>query len=222
LYRKLSDENYRSDSVYNLFGVNYFQYSKIEAEFRLKRNIDELNGIAFRFNSGVAIPYGNSNLVPYDKRYFIGGSNSLRAWQPRTLGPGNTPKGVASRIDRSGELLLEANIEYRFTIIKQFIESAIFFDAGNIWNLQKSGVANPLYGVISRQNFMKEVALNTGVGLRFDLSIFLFRLDWGMPLRDPSLPKNQRWILTERVKESGFGTYLLNESSLAIGIGYPF
>jgi hypothetical protein len=222
LYRKLYEKQYRDDSVYNLFGVNYFQYSKIEAEFRLKRNIDELNGIAFRFNSGLAIPYGNSNLVPYDKRYFIGGSNSLRAWQPRTLGPGNTPKGVASRIDRSGELLLEANLEYRFTIIKQFIESAIFFDAGNIWNLQKSGVANPLYGVINRQNFMKEVALNTGIGLRFDLSIFMFRVDWGIPLRDPSLPETQRWIFTETVRNSGFRTFVLQETAIAIGIGYPF
>ena len=221
-YRKITEKNYQDDSVYQLFGVNYFQYTKLEAEYRIKRNIDELNSIAFRFNSGIAIPYGNSQLVPYDKRYFIGGSNSLRGWRPRGLGPGNTPSSATSLIDRSGELLLEANLEYRFTIIRKLLESAIFFDAGNIWNLSPTSSSNPNYGVINGENFISEIALNTGVGLRFDLGIFLFRLDWGMPLRDPSMPKNQRWILTERSKQYGFGNYLLNESSLAIGIGYPF
>ena len=221
-YRKLTEENYQDDSIYTLFGVNYFQYTKLEAEYRIKRNIDELNSIAFRFNSGIAIPYGNSKLVPYDKRYFIGGSNSLRGWRPRGLGPGNTPASATSLIDRSGELLLEANLEYRFTVVRKLLESAIFLDAGNIWNLSPTSSSNPNYGVINAQNFISEIALNTGVGLRFDLSIFLFRLDWGMPLRDPSLPKNQRWILTEKSREYGFGNYLLNESSLAIGIGYPF
>ena len=221
-YRKLTEDNYQDDSIYMLFGVNYFQYTKLEAEYRIKRNIDELNSVAFRFNSGIAIPYGNSKLVPYDKRYFIGGSNSLRGWRPRGLGPGNTPASATSLIDRSGELLLEANLEYRFTVVRKLLESAIFLDAGNIWNLSPTSSSNPNYGVINAQNFISEIALNTGVGLRFDLSIFLFRLDWGMPLRDPSLPKNQRWILTEKTREYGFGTYLLNESSLAIGIGYPF
>jgi len=88
--------------------------------------------------------------------------------------------------------------------------------------LSPTSSSNPNYGVINGENFISEIALNTGLGLRFDLSIFLFRLDWGMPLRDPSMPKNQRWILTERSKQYGFGNYLLNESSLAIGIGYPF
>ncbi len=221
-YRKLTEENYQADSIYTLFGVNYFQYTKLEAEYRIKRNIDELNSVAFRFNSGIAIPYGNSSLVPYDKRYFIGGSNSLRGWRPRGLGPGNTPVSATSLIDRSGELLLEANLEYRFTLVRKLLESALFFDAGNIWNLSPTSSTNPNYGVINKENFISEIALNTGIGFRFDLSIFLFRIDWGMPLRDPSLPKNQRWIMTQKIQESGFGNYLLNESSLAIGIGYPF
>ncbi len=221
-YRKLTEENYKSDSTYTLLGVNYFQYTKLEAEYRIKRNIDELNSVAFRFNSGIAIPYGNSTLVPYDKRYFIGGSNSLRGWRPRGLGPGNTPVSATSLIDRSGELLLEANIEYRFTLVRKLLESAIFIDAGNIWNLSPTSSTNPSYGVINQENFISEIALNTGIGFRFDLSIFLFRLDWGMPLRDPSLPKSQRWIMTQKIQESGLGSYLLNETSLAIGIGYPF
>lgn len=221
-YRKLTEANYQPDSSYQLFGVNYFQYTKLEAEYRIKRNIDELNTIAMRVNTGIAIPYGNSSLVPYDKRYFIGGSNSLRGWQPRGLGPGNTPRSVTSLIDRSGEFLIEANLEYRFTIIRKLLESAIFFDAGNIWNLSEESTSNSNYGVISRDKFFSEIALNTGIGLRFDLSIFLFRVDWGIPIRDPSLPNTQRWILTESLNNRNFGSYLLNETSIAIGIGYPF
>ena len=221
-YRKLTEDNYYPDSAYQFFGVNYFQYTKLEAEYRIKRNIDELNTIAMRVNTGIAIPYGNSSLVPYDKRYFIGGSNSLRGWQPRGLGPGNTPRSVTSLIDRSGEFLIEANLEYRFTLIRKLLESAIFFDAGNIWNLSEESTSNANYGVISRDKFISEIALNTGIGLRFDLSIFLFRLDWGIPLRDPSLPNTQRWILTESLNNKNFGSFLLNETSIAIGIGYPF
>lgn len=222
LYRAVSESRFKSDSSYQLFGVNYFQYTKLEAEYRIKKNIDELNSIAFRFNSGIAIPLGNSQLVPYDKRYFIGGSNSLRGWRPRGLGPGNTPRGTASLIDRSGEFLLEVNVEYRFTLIRKFLESAIFFDAGNIWNLSSVSASNPNYGVINTANLLNEMALNTGVGMRFDLGIFLFRLDWGLPLRDPSLPVLNRWVLSEKVSQNGLGSYFLNESSLAIGIGYPF
>jgi outer membrane protein assembly factor BamA len=221
-YRQLTEKNFVSDSSYKLFGVNYFQYAKIEAEFRFKQNIDVLNSVAFRVNAGLAIPFGNSSIVPYDKRYFIGGSNSLRAWQPRRLGPGNTPTSSQSLLDKSGEFLLETNIEYRFTIIKKFIESAIFLDAGNIWNLNKLSVINPDNGILSKETFVSEIALNTGIGLRFDLSIFLFRIDWGIPLRDPSKVVNQRWVVSENISNGTFGDFLVNQTAIAIGIGYPF
>ena len=221
-YRQLTETNFKSDSSYKLFGVNYFQYAKMEAEFRFKQNIDVLNSIAFRINTGLAIPFGNSSIVPYDKRYFIGGSNSLRAWQPRRLGPGNTPESNQSLLDKSGEFLLEANVEYRFTIIKKFIESALFFDAGNIWNLNKLSVSNPDYGVLYRETFLSEIALNTGIGLRFDLNIFLFRIDWGIPLRDPSKGINSRWVFSDNLANGTFGRFLLDKTAIAIGIGYPF
>jgi outer membrane protein assembly factor BamA len=200
--------------------VNYFQYAKVETEIRIHQHIDELNTIAFRANFGMALPYWNSNVIPYDKRYFIGGSNSLRGWRPRGIGPGNTPTASGSIIDRSGEFLLEANLEYRFTLIKNFIESALFLDAGNIWNLSAAGSANG-YGVINRNTFLSEVALNTGIGFRFDLSVFMFRVDWGLPIRDPSKPIDQRWVMTRNVSGT-FGKYLIDETAIAIGIGYPF
>jgi outer membrane protein assembly factor BamA len=192
----------------------------VESEVRIHQHIDELNSIAFRANFGMALPYWNSNVIPYDKRYFIGGSNSLRGWRPRGIGPGNTPKSSGSIIDRSGEFLIEANLEYRFTLIKNFIESALFLDAGNIWNLSSAGSSTG-YGVINRNTFLSEVAVNTGIGFRFDLSVFLFRIDWGLPIRDPSKSVDQRWVMTKQVSGS-LGKYLLDETAIAIGIGYPF
>lgn len=220
LARYLFQDNYNPDSSYQFLGVNYFQYAKIESEIRIHQHLDELNSIAFRANFGMALPYWNSNVIPYDKRYFIGGSNSLRGWRPRGIGPGNTPSSSGSIIDRSGEFLLEANVEYRFTLIKNFIESAIFLDAGNIWNLSAAGSSTG-YGVINRSTFLSEVAVNTGIGFRFDLSVFMFRVDWGLPIRDPSKPSDQRWVMTKNVSGS-FGKYMLNETAIAIGIGYPF
>ncbi len=215
------EPNYNPDSSYQFFGVNYFQYAKVGAEIRVRHHIDELNTIAVRLNGGLALPYWNSDVVPYDKRYFIGGSNSLRAWQPRRLGPGATPESVGSLIDRSGELLLEASIEYRFGVIKNFLESALFLDAGNIWNLSAAGVSNPDYGIFNRNTALSEVALNTGIGFRFDVEIFMFRLDWGIPIRDPSKNPDQRWVM-KQIPQDGIGTWTVKETAVAIGIGYPF
>ena len=142
------------------------------------------------------------------------------------MGPGNTPGSSATILDKSGEIILEANLEYRFTVIKKFLESALFFDAGNIWNLNKEGVANSIYGILKPETFISEIALNTGVGFRFDLSIFMFRLDWGIPLRDPSKYADKyvdkRWVLAENFKNNNLSPFLLHQTAIAIGIGYPF
>jgi outer membrane protein assembly factor BamA len=124
-------------------------------------------------------------------------------------------------IDRSGELLLEASIEYRFGVIKNFLESALFLDAGNIWNLSVVGVSNPDYGVFNRHTFLSEVALNTGIGFRFDVEIFMFRVDWGIPIRDPSKPLDERWVM-KQIPSTGLANWTFKETAVAIGIGYPF
>ncbi|PHX91600.1 MAG: hypothetical protein CK532_07400 [Flavobacteriales bacterium] len=216
MVRSLYETNFKSDSAYQFLGVNYFQYTKIESEIRIRRSIDNLNSVAFRANFGIAIPYGNSTIIPYDKRYFIGGSTSLRGWRPRGLGPGNTPDTAASIIDRSGEFAIETNLEYRFTLIKNLIESALFLDAGNIWNLSKAGSSSSGFGVLTSQNFLEELALNTGIGFRFDLSLFVFRVDWGFPIRDPRRPLSKRWVMTGSVND------YFQKTAVAIGIGYPF
>jgi len=219
LIRSMS-KDFRADSSYQFLGVKYFQYTKMEGELRLRQTLDELNTIAFRANAGLVLPYGNSKDVPYDKRYFIGGSNSLRAWRPRRLGPGTTPDTSITLIDRSGEFLFETNFEYRFTIFPKFMESALFFDMGNIWNLKRAGQTQKT-GTLNPATWGQELAMNAGIGFRFDFKFFLFRLDWGLPVRDPAKPEGSRWLLN---KENflGFNNYLLKETALAIGIGYPF
>jgi outer membrane protein assembly factor BamA len=217
--RSLS-KGFRADSSYSFLGVKYFQYAKMEGEIRLRQTLDELNTIAFRTNLGLVLPYGNSNDVPYDKRYFIGGSNSLRAWRPRRLGPGTTPDTSITLIDRSGEFLFETNFEYRFTVFPKFLESALFFDVGNIWNLKRKGQTQTT-GTLNPATWGQELAMNAGIGFRFDFKFFLFRLDWGLPLRDPAKPEGKRWLL-DKANFQGLDNYLLKESALAIGIGYPF
>lgn len=221
LIRQVTTPNFSKDQTYTLFGLQYFQYSKIEGELRLRRNLDELNSLAFRIHGGVAIPYGNSSAVPYDKRFFIGGSNSLRAWRPRRLGPGSTPENSNLVIDRSGEFLAEANLEYRFSLIRHFLESALFLDAGNIWNLDHKGQAGQSYTLLDPSTFFNETALNTGLGFRFDFKIFLFRVDWGIPLHDPSKTLGNRWLLNSSSLADPWG-FTKRETALAIGIGYPF
>jgi outer membrane protein assembly factor BamA len=212
---------FNSDSSYNFLGVNYFQYTKVEGEIRLRQTLDELNALALRINSGVVLPYGNSTVVPYDKRYFIGGSNSLRAWRPRRLGPGSTSDTNKSIIDRSGEFIFEVNFEYRFTLFKNFLEGALFMDAGNIWNLNHKGQPANAKGILYPEFWGDDLALNTGIGFRFDFKFFLFRLDWGFPLRDPGKPAGDRWLLAKD-NLLNFNQYLFKETAIAIGIGYPF
>jgi outer membrane protein assembly factor BamA len=213
--------SFNADSSYNFLGVNYFQYAKVEGEIRLRQALDELNALALRINSGVVLPYGNSTVVPYDKRYFIGGSNSLRAWRPRRLGPGSTSDTNISIIDRSGEFIFEVNFEYRFTLFKNFLEGALFMDAGNIWNLNHKGQPANAKGILYPEFWGDDLALNTGIGFRFDFKFFLFRLDWGLPLRDPGKPIGDRWLLAKD-NLINLNQYIFKETAIAIGIGYPF
>ena len=221
LLRKAFDKSYTPGKVYEIFGLQYFQYSKIEGELRLRRTIDEMNSLAFRIRGGLAMPYGNSSVVPYDKRYFIGGSNSLRAWRSRLLGPGSTSDTLNQTLDRSGEFLGEINLEYRFSVIKRFLEMALFLDAGNIWNLKHKNQQAPSASILSKENFYDEVAFNTGIGFRFDFKFFLFRVDWGIPLHDPGKNLGKRWLLNPNTL-SNPQNYIKKETALAFGIGYPF
>jgi outer membrane protein insertion porin family len=209
------------DAPYKLFGYEYSQYSRISTDTRYYLTVDKDNKIATRVIAGVGIPYGNSSTMPYIKQFFSGGSNSIRAFLPRTVGPGTykIPDSVSTRVflDQSGDIKLEGNIEYRFTIIS-VLKGAIFLDAGNVWLIRKN--AELPGGEFRPASFKKELAVGTGFGLRVDVSFFVLRLDLGIPLRKPYLPENERWV----VDDIRFGSYPWRKNNLVlnIAIGYPF
>jgi outer membrane protein assembly factor BamA len=200
-----------------IFGVKYSQYARSDVDLSYTFIWDENNSLAYRFNTGVGLPYGNTEFLPFERRFFVGGGNSLRAWRPRTIGPGGyRDSSNAISIEKTGEVLLQANAEYRFDIIDKLIDGAIFFDAGNIWNFTKD--ENFPDGEFRFNRFYKELALNSGVGIRFDFSYVVFRVDWGISLHDPSLVDDERWI----IKYFSRNRWIFDHSAVNFAIGFPF
>jgi outer membrane protein insertion porin family len=216
-----ASEEITKNSPYTLFGYEYSQYSRISTDTRYYLTMDKDNKIATRLIAGVGVPYGNSSTMPYIKQFFSGGSNSIRAFLPRTVGPGTykTPDSVSTRVflDQAGDMKIEGNIEYRFTIIS-VLKGAIFLDAGNVWLIRPN--ADLPGGEFKPSTFKKELAIGTGLGLRVDVSFFVLRLDLGIPLRKPYLPENERWVGDDI--QFGSSSWRKNNLVLNIAIGYPF
>ena len=158
-------------------------------------------------------PFGNSEALPFEKRYFTGGANGIRAWQVRDLGPGSySGESLSPFPNQTGDIKFEANVEYRFKLF-WVLEGALFTDIGNIWTLQPE---EDQAGASFKWNrFYKELAVGSGLGLRFDFSFFIFRLDIGMKVRDPAAEPGSRWIPLSRI-------YRKDDFAFQIGIGYPF
>ncbi|HYG15823.1 MAG TPA: BamA/TamA family outer membrane protein, partial [Bacteroidia bacterium] len=217
-FMRLTGQPVPSDGIYKIDNVNFEQYIKIDEDIQFNQIINSISSYAARLHLGVGLPYGNSKIMPFVRRYFIGGANSLRGWRPRTLGPGSfttTEPGV--RADRSGEMIIEAQAEYRFVLIENLLNGAFFMDAGNIW------YTKPVEGREGAHfrmgTFMNEMAVDAGVGARFDFSFFVVRLDFGVPLRNPELPSKTRWLFDdyERRDKRLFRSIIFN-----LGLGYPF
>lgn len=159
---------------------------------------------------GVGLPYGNSTQLPYSQQFFIGGPNSLRGFQARTIGPGSYVVKVAAGNffpDQSGDIKIEANLEYRPKLFS-IVYGALFVDAGNIW-LKNSNGLQP--GAVFTKNFLNDMAVDAGFGLRFDLSVLVLRTDLGVPLRYPyNRPGKKEWDMNFRY------------SVFNLAIGYPF
>ncbi len=205
---------------YTLLGSRFSQYSKLSTDFRYYNNFDKNNTLATRIIAGAGIPYGNSTVMPYSKQFFSGGANSVRAFLPRSLGPGSyrPPDTVISGFfDQSGDIRLELNAEFRFTIVS-ILKGAVFADAGNVWLANRNEFLPG--GEFDSKRFLKEVAVGAGLGLRVDLSFFLIRLDVAIPLRKPYLPENERWV----AGKIDFGDRQWRRDNLVynIAVGYPF
>jgi len=210
--------NFKKDAegAYNLLGVPFSQFIKSDIDIRLTKKIDENNTFVYRINTGIALPYINRKVLPIDKRYFIGGANSLRGWNPRAMGPGNyNDSSNTISLVRTGELLFVCNIEYRFDLIDNKAELAIFMDAGNVWDITQGtkGVEK-----FSFNNMFNSTALNTGLGLRLNFQFFMIRLDWGIRMHNPALPINERWI----IKDIATPNFFTKQTCLNFGLDYPF
>ncbi|CAA6829162.1 MAG: Surface antigen (D15) [uncultured Aureispira sp.] len=221
----LMDQVLEPNSRLQFFGTDYSQYFKTEVDLRYSYKIGKYHSVVSRLMLGVIIPYGNSKdtEVPFVKRFSLGGPSSMRAWLLRYIGPGDQAS-VSGAEFQLGDLKMEFNSEYRF-MFNSWIGGAIFADIGNVWLLNSNSTAstipqrNPNTGVFT-ERFYEQLAIGTGIGLRVDLSFFVFRLDYGIQLREP-----QGYGLKENgtVQYWNFEPFVFaNRSNLVIAVGYPF
>lgn len=197
-------EGYRT-----LFNIKYAQYARTDFDFRYYSYASIKKAWVLRTSVGIGIPYGNSKALPFEKAFFVGGANDMRGWMLRSLGPGSY-FNPTNRFDKSGDLQLEGNIEYRFPVY-DFINGAVFTDAGNVWLLNPN--KDFAGGEITSQ-FMKQIAVDAGFGIRFDFGFFVLRIDGAIPLRYPYLRGDQYWANPLRTS--------LKNIVWNFAIGYPF
>ena len=200
------------ENYYKFLGIRYSQYARADINASHKIMFGKVTALAARLYAGVAYAYGNSDAVPFDRLFYAGGSNSMRGWAPRTLGPGSSPAPTnVVYPTQLGDMKLEANLEFRFPIWDMF-HGATFLDLGNIWYIGREGVSYPDSSVFHFNSFYKQLAFNTGIGLRLDIKFAILRLDWGIQLHNPNNPEGQRWI----------HNFKWRNTSLNFGVGYPF
>ncbi|XOV90915.1 MAG: BamA/TamA family outer membrane protein [Bacteroidota bacterium] len=214
--------------------LEYYKYAKSDIDFRQTFKMNSLTEVAYRAHVGLAISYGQNRALPYEKYYFAGGSNSIRAWRPRRLGPGafgvddsTDPSETKINYNREqpGDIIIETSFEYRRKLLK-YVNGAIFVDAGNVWLLNSSTVtpANDPEGddgIFRLNSFLSEFAVGSGIGLRIDFSFLILRLDGAWKLFNPAYPKGKRFV----GNELNFGNlfdFRNNTFNINIGIGYPF
>ena len=228
---QLSNATVNENGNYEALGIQFAQYIKTVHDFRYYNVPNEKMSTAYRLSAGVGIPLDNLSVLPFEKSFFAGGANGIRAWQARTLGPGSFRDPVQN-FDKIGDILIEGNIEYRFDIT-DILEGAFFIDAGNIW-IMGNETERP-GAIFEFDRFLSEIAVGAGAGTRFNFDFFLIRLDLGLQIKDPSLDPGERWLFQPKDKYnayidelnsadndlSGLSNYRW-QWNLNIGIGYPF
>lgn len=202
----------KDDGVYKIFGIQFAQYVKGEMDYTYTKNFDNRNSVAFHTGVGIGIPYGNSSMIPFEKRFYAGGANGVRGWGVRTLGPGSydSKNSVTDFINQCGDIRFDMNVEYRAKLF-WVLEGGLFIDAGNIWTIRD--YENQPGGVFEFDKFYKQIAAAYGVGLRFDFTYFLLRLDLGFKAYNPAI-NQERWPLIHPNWKQ--------DTTLHFSVGYPF
>lgn len=202
----------RHDGAYRVFGINYSQYVKAEVDYAVTRNINNRHSLAYHVGAGIGVPYGNSSVLPFEKRFYAGGANGVRGWGVRTLGPGSydSRNSMTDFINQCGDIRLDMSVEYRAKLF-WVLESGAFIDAGNIWTIHN--YENQPGGMFHFNTFWKQIALAYGVGLRFDFSYFLLRLDLGIKAHNPAKGQ-QPWPIIHPNWH--------RDTTFHFAVGYPF
>ena len=213
-FSRLFNGKRESGDAYNIANIDFAQY--IRGDFDYARNfmIDERNQLVFHFGIGIGYPYGNSQSLPFEKLYFSGGANSVRGWSVRSLGPGGY-QGDGNAIDyvnRTGDLKLDFNIEYR-TFLFWKLNGAAFIDAGNIWNI-KTQEGYQEEGVFRFNRFYRQLAVAYGLGIRFDLDFLILRFDGGMKAVNPMKTGSGKYPI--------FHPKMSRDFAFHFAVGYPF
>ena len=228
------------------WGLQHYKYLRLGFDVRRVHPVDKQTVIAYRFNSGVVYAYGEDKSVPYEKFFFAGGSNSIRAWRPRRLGPGSLAPNQSTNptgdglfdysIEKPSEILLEASLELRQKLFG-FVNGAVFVDAGNVWNFNPQNVQAEDGTIVQDESaqfnlkrFYKEFGVGTGFGLRFDFSFIILRFDVGMKVYDPARNPGDRFVLNKvrfwrpYATDLGDGAYANFKEPVIynVGIGFPF
>ncbi len=202
----------RDKGVYDVFGIAYAQYAKCEVDYTLTHNYGERHSLAFHVGGGVGVPYGNSQVLPFEKRFYAGGANGVRGWSVRTLGPGSydSRNSVTDFINQCGDIRMDVNLEYRAKLF-WVIEGGAFIDAGNIWTIRN--YESQPGGVFKIDEFWKQIALAYGVGIRLDFTYFLLRLDLGLKAHNPAKGQQPWPIIHPRWHR---------DAAFHFSVGYPF
>ena len=203
-----ADEN----GSYKALGIRYSQYFKADADYAMTHYIDRRQSIAFHVGAGVAVPYGNSDVLPFEKRFYSGGANSVRGWGVRTLGPGsyNSNNSLSNFIYQCGDIRFDVNLEYRAKLF-WVVELGLFMDAGNIWTIKD--YEDQPGGVFKWDKFYEQIAAAYGAGIRLDFKYFLVRVDMGMKAHNPASGQ-EKWPLTH--------PNFKRDSEFHFSVGYPF
>lgn len=197
---------------YKIFGIRYSQYVKANFDYSFLHNFNKRHALAFHAGVGVGVPYGNSSVLPFEKRFYSGGANSVRGWSVRTLGPGsyNGYNATNNFIYQCGDVRLDLSVEYRAKLFWK-IESALFIDAGNIWTI--NDYETQPGGVFRFDTFYKQIALAYGLGLRLNFDFVVIRADFGMKAYNPA-DGSVKWAIAAHDFKRDFAWH--------ISIGYPF
>lgn len=210
LVTTISRQSSNNEGFKEILGVQYAEYVKGNVDYARTFNFSKKHSLAYHIGFGMAYPYGNSNVLPFERRFFAGGANSVRGWSTRGLGPGSykSTNNSSNFVNQTGDIKLDMSIESRHKVSDLF-EIAGFVDAGNVWTIHN--YEGQEGGIFKFNNFYKEIAVAYGIGFRIDLSFLLLRFDTGIRLYEPGRPQSERLVLPAWTR-----------TAFHFGIGYPF